>query len=410
MQRIIQGILTLFQFTPIRTVRSSTKRQTFIANVPSRRIQTCIHRYRTRRRLDPELSVYFNEYMFIGGVDTTVAAFNADELEDGSLIPAADAHARSPAHDDEAANARFYDGNARNWTVDFAGVAAGFLSVTILPLTCLEPAPTDKAIGLVENFLRYVLQHDVCPEYGEDINAALAVCGQAREEWPKLCRFKNLLPGQFNLAAAKTFGVHEKADWSLQNCKEPATLSPELIFYASLVVVEQAVPKTDTGESALRVTRQFTCSLALQSMEMPSDATSNHFRRLALSPDQNLNLAPLGRAVFRRAIIDDGWVHQVAPEPLPADEDVVLYFEQDMLAEMTVGMKVTAVICELSSGFRFVKTLETVQPSFYTFLPQHLIKDYKPPRLNDRPARSIHDNAAVVQREGGQHAQEPDEE
>ncbi|KAJ6779715.1 hypothetical protein PWT90_10408 [Aphanocladium album] len=190
------------------------------------RIQTCIHRYRTRRRLDPELAVYFNEYMFLGGVDTTTAAFNAEELEDGSLIPNASEPPPPPPlpstaeevdGDDESANARFYDGNARHWAVDFAGIAAGFLSVSIVPLTGVEPTPTGRAIDLVENFLRYVLQHDVCPEHAEDVRAALAVCARARDEWPRLRRFKSLLPGRFNLAAAQTFGVHDEADWALHN-------------------------------------------------------------------------------------------------------------------------------------------------------------------------------------------------
>ncbi|KAJ6786580.1 hypothetical protein PWT90_10633 [Aphanocladium album] len=131
---------------------------------------------------------------------------------------------------------------------------------------------------------------------------------------------------------------------------------------------------------------------------MPSDDISSYFRRLALGSDtqRRLKLKPLGRAVFRTADIEDGWVHQIPPERLADDEDVVCFFEQDILNEMTVGTKVTAQICELSSGFRFVKTLENVQPSFYTFLPQHLIKDYKPPRINDRPPRSVHDTAAAA--------------
>ncbi len=336
--------------------------------------------------------------MFLGGISTTGAAFNAEELEDGSLIPPATDTATTEEQDDEAANARLYDGHARHWTVDFAGIAAGFLSISILPLTCLVPEPTQRAIGVVENFLRYVLQHDVCPEYAENVKKALGVCGRARDEWPRLCRFRNLLPGKFNLAAAQTFGVHEEGDWALQNLEPSETLSPKLVFYASLVAAGQPVPKTATGQSDLRLSRQFTCSLALQRVELPTPAVTSYFRRLALGSEAHrmLGLQPLGRAVFRPTVIEDGWVRQVPEAPLPADHDVVFFFEQDLLAEMTVGTLVTARVGELSSGFRFVKTLETVQPSFYTFLPQHLIKDYKPPRVNDRPPPSIHDKAAAT--------------
>ncbi|XWX01189.1 hypothetical protein V2A60_009215 [Cordyceps javanica] len=399
----------------------------------ARRIQTCIHRYRTRRRLDTELNSYFTEYMFLGGIDTNGTPFNDADLEEGSLIP----RRADDADADAAAASRLYDGHARNWTVDFAGVAAGFLSVSILPLTGVELAPTERAVAVVESFLRYVLQHDVCPEHADDVTGALAVCARARDEWPRVWRLKSLLPGRFNLAAAQTFEVHEATDWSLHSSgggggggggggksldgDEAPAASPELVFYASLVAAGQPVPKTADGRSDLRLVRRFTCSLALRSVEMPGEDVAGYFGRLALGggsgggtgngsgsehTHKRLGLQPLGRALFRPTVIEDGWVRQVPLEALPADEDVVFFFERDLLATMTLGMKVTAQVCELSTGFRFVKTLETVQPSFYTFLPQHLLKDYKPPRANDRPPPSIHDGTAPAIEE----APEPDDQ
>ncbi|EJP63479.1 argonaute siRNA chaperone complex subunit Arb1 [Beauveria bassiana ARSEF 2860] len=371
----------------------------------SPRIQTCIHRFRTRRNLNSELSTYFNEYMFLGGIDT-YTAFSPEQLEDGALIPRGCEPTTHDDDDDAAANSRFYDGNARNWTVDFAAVAAGFLSVSVLPLAGVEAVPTERAIGVVENFLRYVLQHDVCPEHAANISEALRVCDRARDEWPRFWRLERLLPGRFTLAAAQTFGVHEEADWFLEGRNEeagkaPTEVKPEVIFYASLVAAGVRVPKTESGRSALTVSRQFTCSLTLRSIEMPDDDVSGYFERLALGAGADtmtrLKLQPLGRAVFRPAELQDGWVRQVPFEALPADEDVVFLLERDILEAMTVGTLMTAHVCELSSGLRFIKTIETVQPSFYTFLPQHLIKDYKPPRANDRPPPSIHDRAAAAE-------------
>ncbi|KAM3512375.1 hypothetical protein MY11210_003941 [Beauveria gryllotalpidicola] len=386
--------------TPEEALRE--QEELYASSIPfEQRIQTCIHRFRTHRNLNAELSNYFNEYMFLGGIDT-YTAFSAEQLEDGALIPRA---YEPTTHDDdaEAGNSRFYDGNARNWTVDFAAVAAGFLSVSILPLTGVHDAPTARAIGVVENFLRYVLQHDVCPEHAANILEALRVCGRARDEWPRFWRLERLLPGRFTLAAAQTFGVHEEADWFLEGRNEEAgktsaEMKPEVIFYASLVAAGVRVPKTESGRSALTVSRQSTCSLALRSVEMPDDDVAGYFGRLALGADAEtrLRLQPLGRAVFRPAVLQDGWVRQVPLEALPADEDVVFFLERDILEAMTVGTLMTAHICELSSGLRFIKTIETLQPSFYTFLPQHLIKDYKPPRANDRPPPSVHDRVATA--------------
>ncbi|OAA56105.1 Argonaute complex, subunit Arb1 [Cordyceps fumosorosea ARSEF 2679] len=380
------------------------QKEFYASSLPfEQRIQTCIHRFRTRRRLDSELSNYFSEYMFLGGVDTYLAPFSDEDLEEGSLIPHSTTN--DGADDDEDATARFYDGNARHWTVDFAGVAAGFLSVSILPLTGVDPGATARAVSVVEAFLRYVLQHDVCPEHEADVREALAVCVRARDEWPRLWRFKGLLPGRFHVAAARTLGVHDDgADWSLASAAEE-TLAAEVVFFTSLVAVGEPLP------ADRRVVRQFTCSLALRAVEMPDAGVESCFRRLAIGDDaRKLNLQPLGRAVFRPTVVEDGWVRQLPLEDLPADEDVVFLLERDLLEAMTLGMMMTATVCELSSGFRFLKTIETLQPSFYTFLPQHLIKDYKPPRANDRPPPSVHDGAAAAAAAAREGAEDGNEE
>lgn len=390
----------------------------------NRRIQTCIHRYRSRRRFDNEAALYFEEYAFLGGIDISGSRFTEQGLEPTSLLP--QAHTASQDQDASAttttAPSRFYDGNTDNWTVDFSTVVAGFLSISLVGLTGLEPTPTEKAIAVIENFLRYVLQHDVCPEYADDVRGALQVCKQAREEWPRTYRFKSKLPGAFQLAAAQTFDVHEQSDWSRCQPDTTGTCTPPVVFYASLVAAGLPAPPkdADTGRSAVEIVRQFTASLALRRLEMPSEATVNYFCRLALAPaaatspssldgDQQhtpLGLQPLGRAVFRPTVIQDGWVRQSKASPIGEEEDVVFFFEKEILEEMTLGMKVTACVAELSMGFRFVKKFEVVQPSFYVFLPQHLTRYFKPPTVNDRPPRSIHDAAGATAMEEDGEGQE----
>ncbi|OAA69165.1 Argonaute complex, subunit Arb1 [Cordyceps fumosorosea ARSEF 2679] len=155
-------------------------------------------------------------------------------------------------------------------SVDVAGVAASFLSVSIPPLVGVDSAPTARAVGVVENFLRYVLQHDVYPE-------------------------------------------HDAAGWSLADDAPPS------------------------GAKALEL-ELFTCSLALRPVEMPDDAVVGYFRRLALGP----------------TVVEDGWMRQeLAPgeqAPLPADEDVVLLWEAELLVAMTVGMMVTGQVCDLTQN------------------------------------------------------------
>jgi hypothetical protein len=43
----------------------------------------------------------------------------------------------------------------------------------------------------------------------------------------------------------------------------------------------------------------------------------------------------------------------------------------------------------LNTGIRFIKTISRIVPSFYTFLPQQMMRHYKQPRDDDRPAPSV---------------------
>lgn len=106
-----------------------------------RRIQSCIQRFRSRRRLNSELSLYFNEYLFLGGVDASPAAFtgqDSHELKDMTPAERREATATDTIHGGSTGSARFYNGDRDHWSVDFKGVAAGFFSLSLGPLTGYE--------------------------------------------------------------------------------------------------------------------------------------------------------------------------------------------------------------------------------------------------------------------------------
>jgi len=56
------------------------------------------------------------------------------------------------------------------------------------------------ATDLLTNFYNYILHHDVCPEYSNDILAARTICQTAAEELPKIVKVREMLPGAFNIA------------------------------------------------------------------------------------------------------------------------------------------------------------------------------------------------------------------
>jgi hypothetical protein len=93
------------------------------------RIETCIQRYRSKRRLDGKRANILTKYFMLGGIETTTKAFNGrldkDILETSTTDEIRDIQASDFVRVNEA-NSKYYDGSEK-WIVDFEGVAKGFL-------------------------------------------------------------------------------------------------------------------------------------------------------------------------------------------------------------------------------------------------------------------------------------------
>ncbi|KAH7143747.1 Argonaute complex, subunit Arb1 [Dactylonectria macrodidyma] len=372
------------------------------------RMQSCIQRFRSRRRLQADRTLFFSEYLFLGGVDTNPSAFcglHRQDLHDLTPAQRREATATDVIYGTTSAGDRFYNGDEETWSVDFAGVAAGFFSVTLPYLTSFELPRMTQGIDVVDNFLRYVLQHDVCPEYEDKVKAALAVCEDARAEWPLLQKLYASLPGQFNLAAGELFRPDDAAgSWSFQHFKRPEGFDAKSVFYSAFALMDEPdiFPRLLEGQPT--VVKEFSCVVELVEVLRPDDSIVNRVKSLVIG-DRAVKHLAVGKATFKSARIEDDWVTPNAPWPI-REATMSLYFDDDLLSYMPVGMKARLTICELNVGLRFVKTVEIIVPSFYTYLPQELMRHYKPPELSDRPAPSVEDpdaeekQHAIAAREG----------
>lgn len=320
-----------------------------------------------------------------------------DPKELKQLTPAQrrEATARDVVYEGTGGGDRFYDGDETKWTVDFAGVAAGFLSRTIIPLTGLQTGPMEDAIDVIENFLRYVLHHDVCPEHEQNIKEAMGVCLAARDEWPMLNALQTALPGLFNLAATELFSKPDPDAWAFHLFEVPEGFDPKSVFYSAIAMLEDTNALEHLMGSSIELLRQYECILEITKVNLPATEMIERFQRLAITTDGNkkIRLTPIGKLTLKPATIEDGWVDPDTPHPLQGKE-IDLYFEQDILVNLRPGMKMAVEIGELGADVRFVRRIRKIVPSFYTFLLQELMVHFKAPQENDRPAPSVHDPTA----------------
>lgn len=357
-----------------------------------RRIQSCIQRFRARRRLQGEQTRFFDEYLFLGGVDTRDHAFSGldpKDLKDLTPTQRREATATDIVHGVCGTDDQFYNGDNEIWSVDFAGVAAGYFSTSLGQLTGFEPNKTESLIGLVENFLRYVLHHEVCPEFNDSVTTALQVCKQAREEWPVLMRLEGDLPGCFNLAATELFSSVESSDWSFLTFSPPGGFDPKTTFLAVCALCDESTTLDEFTQGSLKASRQQSYTMEVSKIELPSSSMLDKFAALRIE-GSGYNIEPVGKVFLEPTVIEDGWENPKGGDS-PQDRSIWVYLEVSLLANVVPKMKMDITLIELSTGIRFIKTISRIVPSFYTFLPQQLMRHYKQPRDDDRPAPSIHD-------------------
>ena len=360
-----------------------------------RRIQSCIIRFRSRRRLHEETARYFNEYLFLGGIDTNPNPFSGQdpgELKKLTPTERRDAVAHDGIHthldDEQSRNNRFYCGDLENWSVDFTGIVSGFFSMSVMPMTGLEPQALEKAVGVIDNFLRYALQHDVCPEYQDDVEKAIQVCDDALREWPMILKAQTAMPGQFNLACSRKFDAWVESDWYLADPFK-TRINPNTVFLTSLALAE---PKLfDKVSPKTEVIREFDTTIEIVNILRPGDDTVERFKSLKLD-EELLGVVPIGKVQVKPASIEDEWEPSETGN-LFTTGLMTLYFDDSILDNLRIGMKMSLRVCQLDINLKFVKTLYSLAPTFNTFLPQDLMRYFKPPRVNERPPPSSHDKA-----------------
>ena len=338
---------------------------------------------------------YFDEYLFLGGIDT-LSQFNGydpRDLKDMTPEERREVAATDRVYGSSLAGTKFYDGDTSKWFVDFTAVVKGFLSSPLLELTHLEEKSLGTAIGVVENFLRYVLHHGVCPEYEQDVKTALEACSTAREEWPAWAKLQATLPGQFHMAARELFAKKDSTSnsWNGEGVEVPEGFDATAVFYSTVALMEDDHTFSELFDHIPFITGEFDCTLKVERVIRPNVRLVDRFRGLALD-DEKTDIPAVGTAVFSSTdqILDE-FDHPLMTAPFSEREkDIRLYFNDDVLENMRPGMRMALRLCELDTGTLFVKSIIRTVPTFYTFLPQELMKGFKEVKENERPAPSIH--------------------
>ncbi|KAJ9216138.1 hypothetical protein DTO166G4_2382 [Paecilomyces variotii] len=350
------------------------------------RLEEAILRFQAKRRIENDRSHMFSKYLAYGGVDVgqkMFAGVDQRELEDMDTEQILAARAQAWINSDRS-----------KMLIDFDAVVRGYLTA-FYPRYFYPDTEEMAKMGpiTIRNFLTYLLHHDVCPEYKDNIDAARVSCDIAIKELWKNQRFIVQGPGNFNEACSTLFGGSFYDDYVEENqwaptAEETRRMTPDI----ARKVVKFALAGAGSNEQATRFRdlahENALCAVRVDdidgfeitAVESVQDDLREFYHQYA--PDLN----PVGK-LHGKAFRDPARpLPDLTPEErlqwekgnLTTDEFEFI-IEESLLDLCYPGMKVITSVWKLNCGICFFDEVMSAYCSIYTVLPNDLMLGWKKP-------------------------------
>ena len=240
---------------------------------------------------------------------------------------------------------------------------------------------------MIRNFLNYLLHHDVCPEYKDQINAARTTCDLAEKELWYISQATSSLPGDFNMACSTIFGGYYEntyvgdQEWAkglgLNGGMSPEKARKVFKFGLAAHGNEELVKEFNYHVSSHQVRVVEVIETGLEITELiPGDKDVQEL--YANFP----GLHPIGKLKGKTWFLpaprqDDLTEEEEANPPLKEIKEYTLWVEDKVLVKCFVGMKLEAVIRKLSFGVYYLDNILGIFCSFYDVLPNEFMLGWR---------------------------------
>ncbi|USW57185.1 Putative argonaute-binding protein [Septoria linicola] len=364
------------------------------------RIEYAATRFADRKKMHQASANIFTKFMLFGGFapNTHMFAGSMDkkELEEYDKEQVLQMTAKMGVSDSVIDGLNSDSIDAGSWTVDFEGMAKAFLSSEFLQhFEWHDVKVVRDTTNVLRKFYEYLLYHDACPEYEDDIRDAIDVCDLANVELPKLAKLALELPGNFNMATsilqsgfyARVRPSDTTAEWVFsEDHLGLSDVDAQLIFSAGLMAHASddqidAVCKAQAGGTSLQVTTEEDIGLEIVRVEKTSEAAAKIY------DDDRIKgtlIKPTGKLYCKR------WYHPgAAPRDVPSEvkanaktirgKQYEFILEADVLEHCEPGMKLEANVSQLKDGLMWLDLVENVYPTFFKWTLNERVRDWKEP-------------------------------
>ena len=371
-------------------------------NAFTERIEIAIRKFSARRKMHQETRLIFNKYMTYGGMDCGPGQFTGgvDSRTKEELTKKEIAELTSVYNVSERVLDGFIEeeeGEKPTYLVDFEATAKGFLSSQFQSIcNWYDPKQVMTSTNVLRNFYNYLLLHDVCPEYNCQLHAARKVCDLAEQELLKLSVVDARLPGGFNkacsaLTGGNYAGLHAATgDWAQEGDDIGWTTDDAKLIFVTGIFAYGKEEQLKKVESIKDSGQEFTKAIKVVNeedsigLEVVSVEPANG-RALQLYEDvrfTNTIVKKMGKLRCKRWDVPHGklqdlpdWVIQTRKD----EDDFEFLLEDETLKFCYPGMKMEARVKELDLGIKFIDYFEATYVSFFTWLWNERIREYKEP-------------------------------
>ncbi|KAL2429791.1 hypothetical protein ABEF95_011112 [Exophiala dermatitidis] len=405
------GFEDFFADAPITPDQHAEEQKLYSTDLPFvDRIVTAIARFERTRKMTNERRDILYKYLSYGNVDVSPNSFQGGQVtEDMDKNQVAAALTQASVSNDK----RDLGTETSLYAVNFLGCLQGFLSRRAKYLYGFESH--DQVLLLtttLERFMDYLLQHDVCPEYRDDVLAARNLCREVPAELWAVAEATRRLPGDFNIACSTLFGGRFAQSYDGETWWGPEEMQQEDHVFVGMKPAEasQIVHFGVAGAASEPVYAAYLAGIngpasaqnlkvewvkenvgfEITKIEPPTEECkqlylegSRHFRPVGLvyaKPWKNPDSLPedLTPAEQKQKQEQAGRLQQ--DTDTDTDEVYVFFIESILQSHLRVGFKVEATVRKLHCGIMFFDDVLDVYPTFDVFLHNEMMSGWKKPR------------------------------
>jgi hypothetical protein len=348
----------------------------------------------------------FYKYLAFGGIDVgpsmfqSVAAFDKESRENMTKTELQEAMSQLSIGDDK------YDTSSPSalYAVDFEACMKAFLSRRAHAAFGFE---TREIVNMVtttlERFMDYLLQHDVCPEYQNQVLAARDLCRKAESELWATAEAGRWLPGDFNVACSTLFDGQYARNYDGVTDWAPGKEGQAAFVGMTPDVAQQIMLFALAGAASEEVFRAFQRRDQADNFEERNQVVEIKHHAgfeitkiieptkecLKLYKEQSVDFRPVGRVYARPWQNPDAAPVDMTKEEREAlegrqskgpAEEYTFFVESVILKNLYVGCKVEATIHKLNCGVWFFDDVVGTFPSFDTYLLNDMMEGYRESR------------------------------